>query len=116
MGGLRLPSGPSVGEATLEFHLKAHGIRYEAQYRPENCQRRWVWDFAIPTFRLLIEVQGSIWRKGAHNTGRGLERDYSKANWDTVNGWRCLSYSTGQVDRGDAISDVLVASGSTEAV
>jgi very-short-patch-repair endonuclease len=114
MGGLRLPEAPSIGEATLEFHLKAHGIRYEAQYRPVDCRRRWVWDFAIPAFRLLIEVNGSIWRKGGHNTGKGLERDYEKSRWAVLNGWKPLSYSTGQVERGDAIADVLVAIGSTE--
>ena len=116
MGTLRLPKAPSIGEATLSLHLRAHGIHAEEQYRPEDCPRHWVWDFALPSFRLLIEVNGSIWKKGGHNTGKGLERDYAKSNWATLAGWRTLSYSTGQVERGEAIWDILVAIGSTEPV
>lgn len=116
MGGLRLPQGPSVGEATLALHLKAHGIGFIPQYRPDGCPRKWIWDICVPGFRLLIEVNGSIWRKGAHSTGKGLERDYAKANWATLAGWKTLSYSTGQVERGEAINDILVAIGSTEPV
>lgn len=114
MSGVRLPQGPSIGEATLVLHLNAHGIRHEAQFRPAECERRWVWDVAIPAFRILVEVNGQIWRKGGHNSGHGLERDYQKANWAVLNGWRQLSYSTGQVERGEAINDILLAIGSTK--
>ncbi|MGB3203606.1 MAG: hypothetical protein WBB28_01320 [Crinalium sp.] len=45
-------------------------------------------DFAHKQSKILIEISGQIWRKGAHNTGKGLLRDYRKNNLALMSGWR----------------------------
>jgi len=55
--------------------------------------RRWRFDFAWPDYRVALEVEGGIWRKGgkgAHSGGAAIERDIEKHNHATVLGWRVI--------------------------
>ena len=64
-------------------------------------------DFLV-SGKIVVEVQGAIWRQGAHARGTGLERDYEKNNALVLAGYRVLQYSTAQVERGDAIRDIIL--------
>jgi hypothetical protein len=44
-------------------------------------------DFVSIEGQVAIEIHGSIWRQGGHNTGDGLLRDYQKQNYATALGW-----------------------------
>lgn len=103
---MKLPKAGSPGEEGLALHLRAYGIPFER----EACLvpgRKWRADFLLPG-KIVVEVQGAIWRQGAHARGGGLERDYAKNNALTLAGYRVLQYSTAQVERGDAIRDILL--------
>lgn len=67
--------------------------------------RRFAWDFcwADEPYRLLAEVQGSVWVKGGHNTGTGLNRDYTKLNLATIAGWHIMFFSGDMIKDGTAI-------------
>jgi very-short-patch-repair endonuclease len=58
---------------------------------------------AYPKTKLLIEVQGGIWRKSGHSTGVGISRDYEKNNIAVANGWRVLCFSADMVHSGKAL-------------
>lgn len=55
-------------------------------------------DRAFTNERVAVEIQGATWRRGAHSTGRGLNRDYRKANLAAANGWTLL-YADGDMLR-----------------
>ena len=54
--------------------------------------RKFRWDFCWKSARLLVEINGGTFTKGAHSTGTGLRRDYEKNNLAQLAGWRCLMF------------------------
>ena len=94
-------SGPSIAEALLEFQLRAAGIEFECQFRPWR-HRRYRFDFRIG--KILVEVQGGGWVKGAHVRGWGLERDAEKSCLAAADGYRVLPVTPAQVRKGLALA------------
>lgn len=68
-----------------------------AQYRFDSV-RRWRLDFAWVDQRVGVEIDGAIWTRGAHATGRGTERDREKSNALMLKGWALLRYSTNTLE------------------
>ena len=68
--------------------------------------RRFRFDFAWRKERLLVEINGGTYSKGAHSTGTGINRDYEKGNLAVLNGWRVLSFDTKMVKSGAALEVV----------
>lgn len=89
-------------EDTLALQLRAAGIKYEREFKAV-AGRRYRWDFAMPEHSLLIEVQGGIWKKGGHSTGKGITRDAEKHNLALVNGWGQLIVTAEQIKSGQAL-------------
>lgn len=90
-------------EEAFAFQLSAIGLDgFVREYRaiPE---RRFRFDFAFVPERVLIEIQGGTWNRGAHSRGAGLARDYEKLNLATANGWRVLQFDTNMIKSGEAI-------------
>ena len=99
---------PSVGEAELILHFKAHKIAYQPEFK--FCQhRRWRADFLILGTKILVEVEGGTWSGGRHTRGNGYEQDCEKYSWAAANGWAVLRFTTGQVNSGAAINTILEA-------
>ena len=46
---------------------------------------------------LIVEKNGGIWRKGGHSSGRGLLRDYEKANAAQLQGFLYLQFTPQQL-------------------
>jgi len=92
-------------EDLLLFQIRAMGLpEPEREYRAIKG-RMFRFDFAWtePHHRLLVEVQGGTYTKGAHSTGAGIARDYEKANLACLAGWRCLSFDGKAVKSGEAV-------------
>jgi hypothetical protein len=92
-------------EDLLLFQIRAMGLpEPEREYRAIKG-RKFRFDFAWtePHHRLLVEVQGGTYTKGAHSTGAGIARDYEKANLACLAGWRCLSFDGKAVKSGEAV-------------
>jgi hypothetical protein len=62
-------------------------------------------DFAWPELRpvVLVEVEGSVWTKGAHSTGRGITRDIEKGNRAVLAGYALLRATGDHVKSGQAL-------------
>lgn len=94
----------SRAEEVLAHQLTQAGVRgVQREYRAVPG-RRWRWDFAIPSHRLLVEVQGAVWKFGAHTSGVGVTRDCEKLSNAVALGWSQLSVTTSHVLKGEAIS------------
>lgn len=92
----------------LEQHM-ARDLRvvgappWQEEYRFSRT-RGWRLDFAWPVYRIAIEVEGGIWRRGggAHSHPKGIERDIEKSNAALLAGWRVYRVTEKMLDSGDA--------------
>lgn len=101
-----IPRALSRGEETFALHCRAHNLRPEREW--QFCSaRKFRFDFAWPTHKLAVEIEGGIWRGGRHSTGKGFTNDCIKYNLAAKEGWRVLRYSTEMALDGTAINDVL---------
>ena len=98
------PQAPSLGEETLAQQIKALKLpppERELLFHPE---RKWRFDFAYPTIKIAVEVEGStLYGRSRHSKGEGFENDCRKYNFATLLGWRVFRFSTAQVISGEAI-------------
>ena len=71
-----------------------HGYQTEYLFHPT---RKWRFDYAWPTERVAVEIDGGQWvaNGGRHNR----DSDREKLNQAAAQGWRVLRFSTQQVDR-----------------
>ncbi len=83
MFDLMLRANPDIPEAVKEYRFHA--------------KRRWLFDYAWPSYRIAVEIDGGQWKKfgGRHNR----DDDRVKINTATSEGWRVLRFSTQQVER-----------------
>lgn len=59
---------------------------------PFDKARKWKFDFAFPSQRLAIEVNGA----GRHQSFKGMASDYEKWNEAVRQGWRVLLFRAGE--------------------
>lgn len=50
--------------------------------------RKWRFDYAIPKYKIALEVEGGIWTYGRHTRPQGFLGDMNKYNTATLCGWR----------------------------
>lgn len=63
----------------------------ELQFQPD---RKWRFDYAFPSRKIAIEIDGAIWTLGRHNRPRGYLNDMEKLNTAASMGWLVLRFST----------------------
>ena len=94
-------------EDTLAFQLRLAGLPIPLREFKAIPSRRFKWDFAWlckpGEFGLLVEVQGGIWQKGGHSTGKGITRDAEKLNLATLAGYRSLIVTAEHIKSGQAL-------------
>lgn len=61
--------------------------------------RRFRFDFAIPSARVAVEVNGAIWTQGRHSRGSGLRSEYDKMRLAAIAGWRVLPFATDEINQ-----------------
>ena len=62
----------------------------EYRFHPE---RRWRFDFAIPKYKIAIEIDGGVWTYGRHNRAQGYIADMTKFNEAAALGWVVLKFT-----------------------
>lgn len=94
----------SAPEALLEMHLRASKIGgWVREHRFAAPDRQFRLDFAWVPERLGVEVDGGIWVKGRHGTGKGMTRDCEKYSEAAARGWRIIRVTPDQVKQGKAL-------------
>ena len=88
-------------EDLLAIHLDELGLAYERQFRYVPG-RRFRADFALPAYRLLIEVAGGVYTRKAHGSVTGVLADIDRLNRGTILGWRMLRVTPQMVEDGTA--------------
>ena len=79
----------------------------EHQFHPT---RKWRFDFAWPTWKLAVEIEGGARMMGRHNREPGFVKDMEKYNSAVEAGWALLRYQPLRIDYGQ-VKRVLVRRG-----
>ncbi|OYD41163.1 endonuclease domain-containing protein [Sphingobacterium cellulitidis] len=72
-----------------------------------SIERNYRLDYAIPEFKIAIEVDGGIWMKGnsGHSSGKGIKRDMDKGNLLQLYGWKTI-----RIEPNEIVSDKVLES------
>jgi len=91
------PKKESKLEKSLFQQFALFGIRTPIRQYQFHYERGWLFDFAWPSIKVAVEVQGGIFSGGAHTRGKGYEEDNDKANEAVRMGWRLFRFGPNQV-------------------
>ena len=72
-------------------------IDLHSEYRFAS-PRRFRFDFACPSAKVAIEVNGGTWIEGRHSRGSGLVDEYEKINLASSLGWRVFHLCTNTIE------------------
>lgn len=93
----------SAIEETFERLVHLEGLPApEREYR-FHPSRRWRFDFAWPSARLAVEIEGGSWLYGRHNRPTGFAADCEKYNQAIMAGWRVLRFTPAMVNDGSGV-------------
>lgn len=92
-------------EEALAFQIRADGLPVPEREFVAIPGRRFRFDFGWPdpAYKLLCEVQGGVFIKGAHSTGVGITRDAEKAALAAVHGYRLIPVTAQHIKSGMAL-------------
>jgi len=76
------------------MHFGLIGIQCEYKFHEK---RKWRFDYAIPQFKIALEVEGGAFSGGRHTRGVGFINDMEKYNTATSMGWSVLRVTPQQL-------------------
>jgi len=94
-----------------QFYLlhKAEGFPLPEMEYKFYPKRKWRADFAWPYDGLLCEVEGGVWTKGRHITGKGFTDDCEKYNTASIIGYRLIRVVNEHIYSGQALKWIIEA-------
>lgn len=93
----------------MAWQLRAASIPAPEREHRFTPPRRYRFDFAWPTARVALEVEGGTYANGRHSRGPGFERDCEKYNAAALEGWCVIRATTRMVEDGRALAAVELA-------
>jgi very-short-patch-repair endonuclease len=89
--GVKTPKKAQNDMFTFYIRQKL-GVECVREYR-FHPDRQWRFDYAIPSLRIAIEIDGGIWINGRHNRASGYIGDMEKFNAAATLGWVVLKFT-----------------------
>lgn len=80
-----------------ELHVEC--LKEHRFYQP----RLWRFDYAIPAYKIALEVEGGVWTRGRHVRPQGFLNDITKYNTATLLGWRVFRTTPDKLLSGDTL-------------
>lgn len=96
-------SGFSDLEAAMLHAIHGAGLPEPVVEHRFHETRKWRFDFAWPSLRVALEVEGGTWSGGRHTRGDGFERDAEKYAEAAIQGWLVVRVTGAQVEDGRAL-------------
>ena len=81
---------PQIDLAAQWWDVLLWEVDYQNRKAVRPRSKRYKADFAHPYSRLLIEIDGSVWQKGGHNSGPGRLKDCRKDALAFMCGWKLI--------------------------
>ena len=103
--------GVSKAEETLAFQIRAVKLPEPVREHRFHETRKWRFDFAYPSQKLAIEVEGGVWSGGRHTRGSGFTNDCEKYNAALMNGWRVYRCTPDMIKKGIVVKDLTILLG-----
>ena len=103
--------GVSKAEETLAFQIRAVKLPEPVREHRFHETRKWRFDFAYPSQKLAIEVEGGVWSGGRHTRGSGFTNDCEKYNAALMNGWRVYRCTPDMIKKGIVVADLSILLG-----
>lgn len=63
-----------------------------------SAERKFRFDYAWPSMMVALEIDGGIWSKGGHTSGKGKSRDCEKDFLAACEGWKVIRWTTEMVN------------------
>ena len=82
---------PDLFLKLLQSRFKGVEIEKEFRFHPT---RRWRFDYAVPSLKIAVEVDGGVWTGGRHINPAGYINDMEKLNNAAAMGWLVLRITT----------------------
>lgn len=79
--------------------LGAECIKEHRFYR----QRMWRFDYALPAYKIALEVEGGVYTEGRHVRPKGFLGDMEKYNTATLLGWRVFRTTPSKLISSDTL-------------
>lgn len=91
---MRRAQGNDAFSLMLSQQLKTQVLK-ELQF---DAKRKFRFDYAIPEFRIAIEIDGGTFIEGGgrHNRAQGFIKDMEKMNLAAAQGWRVMHFTPQQ--------------------
>ena len=87
------PKSPRNAKDAFTLLLRQHiGVECVKEYR-FHPTRKWRFDYAFPSIRVAIEIDGGVWINGRHNRPSGFLGDMEKFNAAATLGWVVLKFT-----------------------
>lgn len=98
-------------EALLLFQMRCAGLPEPETQIKVVPARKFPWDMGWRQYKLLVEVQGGIWRKGggAHSHPSNILRDVEKQQLAVLHGYYVFPVTTDEVKNGQALQLITLA-------
>lgn len=78
---------PPATDVFTQICANEMGVECVKEYRFYKS-RQWRFDYALPLYKIAIEVEGGVWTQGRHVRPVGFLGDMNKYNTATLLGWR----------------------------
>lgn len=75
--------------ALVKADLKATCVK-EFKFHPT---RKWRFDYALPEYKVAVEIDGGVWTQGRHTRPQGYINDLEKFNEAAAMGWLILKFT-----------------------
>lgn len=93
----------SSWETYLENQIIDAGLPKPVREYKFHPTRRFRFDFCWPIIKFACEVDGNVYHRSRHTSGAGYSKDCEKFAFATIEGYRIIRVTTGQVNKGEAI-------------
>lgn len=103
------PQKRSPLEVELAQQIKLAGLPTPEEEYKFLQDRRFRFDFAWPTYKVAVEVEGGAWSNGRHTRGQGYIDDCKKYNLAVMWGWSLLRYTKDGIQSGEALRQIEAA-------
>jgi very-short-patch-repair endonuclease len=98
-------------ELAMLQHIRALKLEGGMEREHDSRRRGWRFDFAYPSIKVALEVEGGVFQQGRHTTGAGFTADVEKYNAAALDGWLVLRATAAHVKSGKAIQWLATALG-----
>lgn len=98
-------------ERQLAAQLDLEEIAYDREFYFAKPERNFRADFCLRHFKILIECEGQLYKKGGHTSSTGIIRDMEKANLAQLLGYRIFRFDKYMIQDGAALRTIQRAIG-----